>query len=154
MKRFVRLAVALVGVVAAYQAVGWANGSSVPAAPSAPSGGGVARPVTPEEMAIESYNSGISRRDRAVKAENQALKDKKDSDRAKNEKKAREEYSKALKDFEKAATLNPYAAPAATDDRPLMYDAAEPRVEANLAGRGARLLAQILDRKMCRTDGR
>jgi tetratricopeptide (TPR) repeat protein len=107
MKRFVRLAVALVGVVAAYQAVGWANGGSVPAGPSAPSGGSVARPVTPEEMAIEAYNSGISRRDRAAKAETQAVKEKKDSDRAKNEKKAREEYGKALKDFEKAATLNP-----------------------------------------------
>ena len=106
MMRHVRPLIVLVAVVVACQAVGWANGTSVPAAPS-PSGSGAARPVTPEEMAIVAYNSGISRRDRAAKAETQALKEKKDSDRAKNEKKAREEYEKALKDFEKAATLNP-----------------------------------------------
>ena len=107
MKRVTGALVAVVAVVGACQAVGWANGVSVP---SAPSGGGpsaAARPVTPEEMAIEIYNSGISRRDRAVKAEGQALKDKKESDRLKNEKKAREEYTKALQDFTKAATLNP-----------------------------------------------
>jgi tetratricopeptide (TPR) repeat protein len=62
---------------------------------------------TPEEMAIEVYNSGIAHRDRALKADTQAMKDKKDSDRLKNEKKAREEHQKALKDFTKAASLNP-----------------------------------------------
>jgi tetratricopeptide (TPR) repeat protein len=105
MNRLVRSLVVVGAVVGVSQIVG-ANGTSVPPAPS---GGGpsAARPVTPEEMAVDAYNSGISRRDRAAKAETQALKEKKDSDRLKNEKKAREEYTKALQDFTKAATLNP-----------------------------------------------
>jgi tetratricopeptide (TPR) repeat protein len=105
MNRIARSTIVVVSVVGVCQAVG-ANGVSIPPAPS----GGAAsasRPATPEEMAVEAYNSGIARRDRAAKAEAQAFKDKKDSDRVKNEKKAREEYEKALKDFEKAARLNP-----------------------------------------------
>jgi tetratricopeptide (TPR) repeat protein len=105
MRSVVRSAVMIVAVAGLCQVV-WANGVSIP---SAPSGGAAtpSRPATPEEMAVEAYNSGIARRDRAAKAEAQAFKDKKASDRAKNEKKAREEYEKALKDFEKAMKLNP-----------------------------------------------
>ena len=76
--------------------------SPAPAGASSPS-----RTLTPEEMAIEAYNSGIAHRDRAIKSDTQAMKDTKDSDRVKNGKKAREEYEKALKDFTKAASLNP-----------------------------------------------
>ena len=108
MKRMVRAFVAILAVVGVYQIVAMANGAAVPAGPSpSPSASGMSRPLTPEELAVEAYNSGISRRDRAAKAETQALKEKKDSDKLKNEKKAREEYGKALKDFEKAAKLNP-----------------------------------------------
>ena len=63
--------------------------------------------MTPEEMAVAAYNSGISHRERAAKAEAQAAKDKKDSDSSRTTKKAREEHEKALKDFTKAAELNP-----------------------------------------------
>ena len=63
--------------------------------------------MTAEEMAVASYNSGISHRDKATKAEVQVTKDKKDSDKLKNTKKAREEHEKALKDFMKASELNP-----------------------------------------------
>ena len=105
MFRIVKAAVTLVALVGVYQVAAGANGVSVPPSPG-PSAS-PSRPVTPEEMAIEAYNSGISHRDRAVKAEGQAAKDKKESDRAKNDKKAREEHEKALKDFTKAASLNP-----------------------------------------------
>ena len=105
MFRIVKAAITLVALVGVYQVAAGANGVAVPPSPgpsATPS-----RPVTPEEMAVEAYNSGISHRDRAVKAEGQAAKDKKESDRAKNDKKAREEHEKALKDFTKAASLNP-----------------------------------------------
>jgi tetratricopeptide (TPR) repeat protein len=104
MVRIVKAAVTLVALVGVYQVAAGANGVAVP---SSPSPSAAPRTRTPEEMAIDVYNSGISHRDRAGKAEVQAAKDKKDSDRVKNEKKAREEYEKALKDFKKAAELNP-----------------------------------------------
>ena len=93
---------AVVVAVAAFQMVAGANGVSVPSGPS-PS----PRAKTPAEMAVDVYNSGIGHRDRAVKAETAAKKDKKDSDRVKNEKKAAEEHAKALKDFQRAVELNP-----------------------------------------------
>ena len=105
MFRIVKAVVTLVALVAVYQVAAGANGVAVPPSPS--SGPAASRTLTPEEMAVEAYNSGISHRDRAVKADTQAMKDKKDSDRLKNEKKAREEHEKALKDFTKAASLNP-----------------------------------------------
>ena len=105
MFRIVKAVVTLVALVAVYQVAAGANGVAVPPSPS--SGAAASRTLTPEEMAVEAYNSGISHRDRAVKADTQAMKDKKDSDRLKNQKKAREEHEKALKDFTKAASLNP-----------------------------------------------
>lgn len=104
MSRNVKAVLLLSALVGLSQATAGANGAAVPSAPtpSAP-----ARARTPEEMAVDSYNSGIGHRDRAVKAEVQAAKDTKDSDRVKNGKKAREEYEKALKDFQRAAQLNP-----------------------------------------------
>jgi len=91
-----------IAVLAAQQAVARANGVPAPA-PSSSS----MRARTPEELAVEAYNSGLENRKRAAKAEEQAAKDTKDSDRLKNEKKAREEYEKAFKSFKKAADLNP-----------------------------------------------
>jgi tetratricopeptide (TPR) repeat protein len=100
MSRMSKGAAMFVALVAAWQVSTGANGVAVPSA--SPS-----RTLSPDEMAVEAYNSGISHRDRALKADVQAMKEKKDSDRLKGEKKAREEYEKALKDFKKAADLNP-----------------------------------------------
>jgi tetratricopeptide (TPR) repeat protein len=101
MLRILKGVVILLGLVGICQVAARANGVSVPSAPAP------ARAMTADEMAIAAYNSGIEHRDRALKAEGQAAKDKNDSDRLKNEKKSREEYDKALKDFRKAAELNP-----------------------------------------------
>jgi tetratricopeptide (TPR) repeat protein len=106
MIRIVKRGVMLAALVAAAQVTTGANGTAVPPSPS-PSSAPAGRAMTPEEMAVEVYNSGIGHRDRALKAEVQAAKDKKESDRVKNEKKAREEHDKALKDFQKAIKLNP-----------------------------------------------
>ena len=106
MLRIVKAVVTLVALVGVYQVAAGANGVSMPPSPT-PSGPSASRVMTPEEMAVGAYNSGISHRDRAGKAETQAAKDTKDSDRVKNAKKAREEHEKALKDFTKAAGLNP-----------------------------------------------
>ncbi len=103
--RIIKVAVTLVAgvaLVSASQIAARANGVSVPSAPSSPG-----MPMTPESMAIDAYNSGMSHRDRAVKADGQALKDKNDADRAKSQNKSRDEYEKALKDFQKAVELNP-----------------------------------------------
>jgi tetratricopeptide (TPR) repeat protein len=106
MFRIVKAAVTLVALVGVYQVTAGANGVAVPPAPTS-SGPSASRALTPEEMAVGAYNSGIGHRDRALKSDTQAMKDQKDSDRVKNQKKAREEYGKALKDFTKAASLNP-----------------------------------------------
>lgn len=91
---------ALCLALAAFQVSTGANGVSIPSA--SPS-----RVMSPDEMAVDAYNSGIANRDRGLKADAQAVKEKKDSDRVKGEKKARESYDKALKDFRRAADLNP-----------------------------------------------
>lgn len=89
-------------LVVTFQVSTGANGVAVPSASASPS-----RVLSPDEMAVEAYNSGIAHRDRALKASVDAIKEKKDSDRVKGEKKAREEYEKALKDFRRAVDLNP-----------------------------------------------
>jgi tetratricopeptide (TPR) repeat protein len=96
--------VMLVALAGLYQVGAWADGAPMPS-----SG---ARSMTPEEMAVEAYNSGIGRRDRGLKAEQQAATDKRENDRARNEKRAKEEYERALKDFAKATELNPNLAQA------------------------------------------
>jgi len=78
-----------------------ANGGAVGGA--APSSAMAER--TPEQMARDSYNSGISHRDKGDKLEAQTGKDEKE--RAKNLDKAKDEYTKAIKDFQKAADLLP-----------------------------------------------
>jgi tetratricopeptide (TPR) repeat protein len=106
MLRIVKAAVTLAAVVGLYQVAAIANGTGLPPPSSAPAAT-PARPVTPEEMAVDAYNSGLDHRGKGIKAEEKATAAKKDSDRVKEEKKAREEYEKAFKDFKKAAELNP-----------------------------------------------
>jgi CO/xanthine dehydrogenase Mo-binding subunit len=56
-----------------------------------------------EAMARDSYNSGINHRNNALKAEDQALKQN-EKDREKSLQKAKDEYTKALKDFKLIGT--------------------------------------------------
>jgi tetratricopeptide (TPR) repeat protein len=107
MSRRITGALLLAACAGLHQAAIGANGG---AAPPPPSGGGMSsapRAMTPEELAVAAYNSGLGHRDKALKSEEKAIAAKKDSDRAKEEKKAREEYEKAFKDFKKAAEHNP-----------------------------------------------
>ena len=85
MARTIKAALLFAALVGLYQVAAGASGSSLPAKPSEP-----ARTLTPEEMAVGSYNSGLDHRDRGVKAEEKAAKDEKASDRVKDEKKARD----------------------------------------------------------------
>src|SRR5262249_44177624 len=93
-----------IGLLAASPALR-ANGSAAPA----PSGGGGSSmaPLTPEDMARDAYNSGIDHKNKGVKAEMDAEKQTKASDRDKALAKAKDEFGKALKDFEKATKLVP-----------------------------------------------
>jgi tetratricopeptide (TPR) repeat protein len=100
MKRTIAAGMLLAGLVAAHQVTAWANGSPVPRTPSA------SRSMTPEERAVEAYNSGIERRDKGKRFEQEAAV-KQGPERQKAEAKARGEFEKALKDFRSAAQLNP-----------------------------------------------
>lgn len=103
MSRSLTLAVVLATGVGLYQVGAAANGSSVPDSTSGPSMADNSR--TPEDMAREAYNSGIDHRDKGRKLEDQAATQPKDAD--KNLQKAKDEYTKALKDFQRASDLNP-----------------------------------------------
>jgi tetratricopeptide (TPR) repeat protein len=107
MSRIVKAAVALVALVGVYQVAAGANGTSIPPPSSSAPSMGTSRAMTPEEMAVGAYNSGLDHREKGIKAEEKAVKAQKDSDRVKEQKKAREEYEKAFKDFKKASELNP-----------------------------------------------
>jgi tetratricopeptide (TPR) repeat protein len=100
MSRTLTVAVLLAAASIAAPVAILANGGAV-AAPSV----AAEAPRTPAEMARDSYNSGISHRDKGDKSETQMGKDAKE--RAKNLEKAKDEYTKALKDFEKATSLLP-----------------------------------------------
>jgi tetratricopeptide (TPR) repeat protein len=80
-----------------------ANGSSVGGGASSVSSG--AQP-TPEDVARDTYNNGIDHRDKAKKLEAQAA-TQPAKDRDSTMKKAQDEYTKALKDFQKAVQLVP-----------------------------------------------
>jgi tetratricopeptide (TPR) repeat protein len=98
----VKLVVVLAAAIGLQQGVA-ANGSAVP---DSSAGASISEPSrTPEQMARESYNSGIEHRDKAKKAEEQAAAQTKDS--AKNLQKAKDEFTKALKDFQRATDLDP-----------------------------------------------
>jgi tetratricopeptide (TPR) repeat protein len=89
MNRIWKAGVLLAAIVAIWPLNLGAHGRSMP--PSSPS----AREMTPEEMARDAYNSGIRHKDNGLKTE------------AKNPQKARSEYEKALKDFQRATELVP-----------------------------------------------
>lgn len=91
MKRMWKGGVLLAVAIACWQVTTGASGSGM----SVPSNPAPMRSMSPEEMAREAYNSGISHKDRGLKAE------------AKDPKKALGEYQKALKDFKRAAEIMP-----------------------------------------------
>ena len=102
MSRTFRNAVLLAAGVGVCQVPLSASGSSVPSAPS----GSSMRAMTPEELAVEAYRSGDGHRVKGKKLEEEAAA-KKGSDAEKAAAKARSEFEKSLKDFNKAAKLNP-----------------------------------------------
>lgn len=102
MRRLTTLGLLLALTAGAYQGTLSANGSAVGG--GAPSSSSMAE-RTPEDMARDSYNSGISHRDKGDKLEAQAAKEAKD--KVKNLEKAKDEYTKAMKDFQKAVDLVP-----------------------------------------------
>lgn len=93
----------LLGVAfACYQAVAIASGSSLPSTPpSAP-----AATMSPEDRAVEAYNSGIEHKDKGKKYEEQAA-GKQGNEAEKLNAKAKSEFEKSLKDFKNAAQNSP-----------------------------------------------
>jgi tetratricopeptide (TPR) repeat protein len=92
----------LAAAVGLWQASAAANGSSAP--PSAPSSGMPS--MSPEERAIEAFKSGDGHRIKGRKLEDESA-TKKGPEVLKSAAKARSEFEKSLKDFQKAAELNP-----------------------------------------------
>jgi tetratricopeptide (TPR) repeat protein len=109
MSRTTTVGVILAAAVGCFDVVTYANGGAAGAsAPSSSMSSSI--PRTPEEIARDSYNSGIDHRDKGDKLEAKAVTEKKDGDRIKDLAKAADEYKKALKDFQKsAATLPTFA---------------------------------------------
>src|SRR4029453_4210184 len=103
MFRMLKPVVALAALVALAQAGTIASGSRAPS-PSTPT-------MSPEEVAVQAYNSGIDHRDKAAKFELQAS-SAAAKDRDKILDKAKKEYTSALKEFKRA-----------TDNSPKMYQA-------------------------------
>jgi tetratricopeptide (TPR) repeat protein len=99
MSRTFKAVLLLGAAVVCWQAVAAANGSALPSAPAA-------RSMTPEERAVEAYNSGIEHKDKGRKLEDQAAA-KQGSEAEKLKQKARGEFEKALKDFRTAAQNSP-----------------------------------------------
>jgi len=89
----------------------FANGSSMPSAPSGGGGTSSLPSMSPEERAIEAYKSGDEHRIKGKKLEEESAA-KKGADVEKTMAKAKTEYQKSLKDFNNAAKLNPKLAPA------------------------------------------
>ena len=110
MFRMLRTSVLIAAVVGLAHVGIFANGSSMP---SAPSGGGSSSlpSMSPEERAIEAFKSGDEHRVKGKKLEDDAA-TKKGADVEKTLAKAKSEYQKSLKDFNNAAKLNPKLAPA------------------------------------------
>ena len=84
MSRSVKAVIAVIALLGTWQLGVGANGIPVPKTSAA-------APRTPEERAVVEYNRGLDSRNRGAKAEAQAAKSSKDSDRVKHEKKALEE---------------------------------------------------------------
>jgi len=104
MSRTTTTGLVLAAAIGCYQITMLANGGAVGGGSSSSSSTSMAE-RTPEEMARDSYNSGIGHRDKGDKLEAQTAKD--DKEKVKNLEKAKDEYTKAMKDFEKASTLLP-----------------------------------------------
>ena len=102
MKSTIRALLVLGIGVGLYQVVAFASGSSMPApaASSTPS-------RSPEEMAIEAYNSGVDHKDKGLKLEASAMSMTDAKARSKATDKAKKEYERALKDFRFAASNAP-----------------------------------------------
>jgi tetratricopeptide (TPR) repeat protein len=106
MSRSLKAALAIVTAVGLYQVAAGANGSALPSAPSGGTSSSMPAMMTPEERAIEIYNSANDHREKGRKLEVQAL-TKQGNDRDKTVAKAKDEYQKALKDYKSAAKINP-----------------------------------------------
>jgi tetratricopeptide (TPR) repeat protein len=104
MSRGVKVLLFLMTAVGLYQLGVSATGLSIPTQRGAP-----LAPKTAADLAKDSYNSGIKHKDKGKQLEeqidNQTFKDAKD--RAKYDAKIQDEFGKALKDFQKAAELDP-----------------------------------------------
>ena len=107
MFRVCSFVLALGAAVAIHQAAARANGSSMPS-PSPSSSMSSPASLTPEQQAVQIYNSGIDHKNKGLKLEADAVKQSA-KDREKTLAKAKDEYGKALKDFEKTAKLLPTA---------------------------------------------
>jgi len=103
MPRRVKVMLLLAAAVSLYQVAASATASGVPT--NRPT----MAPRTPEEMAKDYYNSGVRHKDKGKqleeKADTQVFKDEKDHE--KYEAKIKDEFTSALKDFKKAAELDP-----------------------------------------------
>ena len=105
MSRTCKAAVLLAAAVGLWQVSAGANGSPSPA----PSTGAISSDMvamTPEQRAIEAFKSGDGHRLKGRKLEDESA-TKKGADVEKSIVKARGEFEKSLKDFRKAAELNP-----------------------------------------------
>jgi tetratricopeptide (TPR) repeat protein len=100
MSRTFKGVLALAAAFACYQAVALASGSSLPSTSAA------SATMSPEERAVEAYNSGIEHKDKGKKFEDQAGA-KQGNEAAKLLDKARGEFEKSLKDFKNAAQYSP-----------------------------------------------
>ena len=93
MSRVFAVVFVVAALAAIHQTAVGANGSAVPSAPSG--GGGSSMPViTPEQIAANAYNSGISHKNKGLKLEADAAKATKDREKILG--KAKDEYGKAL----------------------------------------------------------
>ena len=83
----------------------WASGGS----PMPRPGGSTSAPPhkTPDEEAVDHYNAGLKLRDKALALEKEAAQATTDKDRSKLEKKARQEFGKAIPEFREATVKNP-----------------------------------------------
>lgn len=104
MSRTFNAAVLLAAAVGLWQVSAVANGSSAPSASAAGSSGMAS--MSPEARAIEAFKNGDGHRIKGRKLEEESL-TKQGADIAKSAAKARGEFEKSLKDFQKAAALNP-----------------------------------------------
>jgi tetratricopeptide (TPR) repeat protein len=104
MSRTFHAAVLLAAAVGLWQVSAAANGSSAPA-PSSSGSAGMA-PLSDEERAIMAFKSGDEHRIKGRKLEQESA-TKSGADVEKSAAKARGEFEKSLKDFQRAAQLNP-----------------------------------------------